>query len=145
MDQNIELLEYIYKNSEMGVYTMTELLKNIRNKENKIKIVVEKELKEYEKYLKKSKKYLSKFNVELSKNGMMAKMMSSMGIKKETMMDNSDSALAAMIIEGATMGTVEISSKIKNYKDVVDSKYISLAKDYLKMLECQIEELKKFL
>lgn len=145
MDENIELLEYIYKNAEMGVFTMTELLKDLKEKENKIKPVVEKELKEYEKYLKQSKKYLKKYDAPLNKNGMMAKMMSGMGIKKETMTDNSDAAIAHMIIEGATMGIVDIESKVKNYKTTADSKILSLGKKFLKTLECQVEELKKYL
>ena len=145
MDENIELLEYIYKNAEMGVFTMTELLKDLKEKENKIKPVIEKELKEYEKYLKLSKKYLKKYDVPLNKNGMMTKMMSSMGIKKETITDNSDSAIAHMIIEGATMGVVDIESKVKNYKNTAERKIINLGKDYLATLECQIEELKKYL
>lgn len=145
MDQNIELLKYLYKNSEMGIFAMTELLKNIENKENKIKPLIEKELKEYEKYFKKTKKYLEKYDVNLNQNNFMAKMMSSLGIKKESLIDNSDSALASMIIEGTTMGIVEIEAKIKNYKNVVENKYISLAKDYLKILNLQIKELKLFL
>lgn len=145
MDENIELLEYIYKNAEMGVFTMTELLKDLKEKENRIKPVIEKELKEYEKYLKLSKKELKKYEEPLIKNGLMAKMMSSIGIKKETISDNSDAAIAHMIIEGATMGIVDIESKIKNYKNTADHKVISLAKKFLKTLECQIEELKKYL
>ena len=50
MDENIELLEYIYKNSEMGIHTITCLLKDLNKLENKIKLKLEKELKEYEKY-----------------------------------------------------------------------------------------------
>ena len=145
MDENLELLEYIYKNAEMGTFTMTELLKDLKEKENRIKPVVEKELKEYEKYLKLSKKYLKKYDVPLNKNGMMTKMMSRMGIKKETMTDNSDAAIAHMIIEGTTMGIIDMESKIKNYKNTADETIINLAKKFLKTLECQIEELKKYL
>ena len=143
MDENVELLEYIYKNAEMGVFTMTKLLKDLKEKENRIKPVVEKELKEYEKYLKKSKKLLN--NEPLEKNGIISKMMSSMGIKKETISDNSDAAIAHMIIEGATMGIVDIKSKVKNYEKTANKKIITLAKNYSKMLECQIEELEKYL
>ena len=84
MDENVELLEYIYKNAEMGVFTITELLKDLNGKENKIKVVAEKELKEFEKFYKDSEKLLSKHNVPKNKNGTMAKMGASMGIKKET-------------------------------------------------------------
>ena len=75
----------------------------------------------------------------------MNKIMSSMGIKKEVESDNSDTAIAHMMIEGVTMGIVDIETKIKNYKNVVEDKYIDLAKDYLKTLNSQIEELKKFI
>ena len=60
MDENIELLEYIYKNAEMGMYTINELLKNLNNKENKIKMITEKELNEFEYFYKNSKKLLKK-------------------------------------------------------------------------------------
>ena len=145
MDENIELLEYIYKNSEMGIHTITCLLKDLNKLENKIKLILEKELKEYEKYYKKNKNYLDKFDKKLIKNNIMSKIMSSMGIKKEVESDNSDTAIAHMMIEGVTMGIVDIETKIKNYKNVVEDKYIDLAKNYLKTLNSQIEELKKFI
>lgn len=145
MDENAELLEYIYKNSEMGIFTITELLKNLNNKENKIKNVAEKQLKEFEQFYKDCKKILEKNNVTLKKNSSLSKIGTSMGIKMETMKDNSDASIAHMLIQGITMGTVEISSKIDNYKNVVDKKNIDLAKKYLITLENQIEELKKYL
>ena len=42
MDENVELLEYIYQNAEMGVYTLTKLLENLNGRENKIIKVAEK-------------------------------------------------------------------------------------------------------
>lgn len=57
MNENIELLEYIYENAEMGVYTTTCLINKLENKENKIKHVLESELKEYEKHMSESQKY----------------------------------------------------------------------------------------
>ena len=145
MDENIELLEYIYKNAEMGMYTINELLKNLNNKENKIKMITEKELNEFEYFYKNSKKLLKKNNVSSKNNGTFTKMSASMGIKMETMKDNSDANIAQMLIKGITMGTVEIESKIENYKNVVNKSNLALAKKYLKTLYKQIEELKKFL
>ena len=37
MDENLELLEYIYKNAEMGSYSLTKLIECLNCKENKIK------------------------------------------------------------------------------------------------------------
>lgn len=145
MDENLELLEYIYKNAEMGIFSLTTLIDLLNGKENKIKKTVEEEIKGYEKYLKDSKKLIEKHEYELKETGMMAKMGASMGIKKETKCDNSDAAIAHMIIEGLTMGVVDISSKINNYKGSADKKIISLAEDFLKFQEDEIEKLKTFL
>ena len=145
MDENLELLEYIYKNAEMGAFSLTTLIDLLNGKENKIKKTVEEEIKGYEKYLKESKKLIEKHKYELKETGMMAKMGATMGIKKETKCDNSDAAIAHMIIEGLTMGVVDISTKINNYKKSADKKIIKLAEDFLKFQEDEIEKLKSFL
>lgn len=145
MDENLELLEYIYKTAEMGSYSLTKLIECLNGKENKIKKVVEDEIKGYEKYLEDSKKLIEKHDYDLKESGLMAKMGAAMGIKKETMIDNSDASIAHMIIEGLTMGVVDISSKINNYKDDADKKILNLAKSFLKFQEDEIERLKTFL
>jgi len=76
MDVNTELLEYIYQSSEMGVVSLTNLLKDINGKENKLKPIISEELSSYEKYQKESKKLLFKNNTEVKENSMMTKMMS---------------------------------------------------------------------
>ena len=145
MNQNLELVEYLYKNSEMGVYTLTKLLEELNGKENKIKKLVEEELKEYEKFYKESKKIITKHKLEPDGNSIMAKMGSDMGIKKVVKKDNSDSSIAHMIIEGVTMGLVDIETKIKNYTGEVDGDIMRLAKNYKKALEKQKEDLQAYL
>ena len=54
MNENVELLEFIYKTAEMGSFTLTKLINELKDKENKIKKVVEDEIKGYEKYIKES-------------------------------------------------------------------------------------------
>lgn len=145
MNENIELLEYIYKNSEMCVFTLTKLLEDLEGKENKIKKVIDEEIKKYQSYLKEAEKIIKQNKFELSKNSLMAKMGSSMGIKKEVRIDNSDAAIAHMLTEGITMGIVDIESKIKNYKKCVDKEIYDLAKEYLKYHQSEIEKLKEFM
>ena len=140
MNVNTELLEYIYQSSEMGVVSLTNLLKDLNNKENKLKPIISDELTLYEDYQKKSKKLLSKNKVEAKENSMMKKMMSKMGIAKETKKDNSDAAIAHMLIEGFTMGVVDIESKIKNFKEDADKKVLDLAEEYLKFQQKEIEK-----
>lgn len=145
MNKNNELLEYIYQTAEMGVFSTTKLIEDINGKENKIKKVIEGILKGYENFLKDSKKMLEKKKTEIKENSTFSKMGASMGIKKEVKEDNSDAAIAHMMIEGLTMGTVDISSKIKNYEGDADKDILALAKKFLKFQEESIEFLKKYL
>ena len=83
MDENLELLEYIYKDSDMSVITLEKLLQELNDKDNKIKKKTEEILKSYEDFLSKSKKLLNKFDSPLEENSYIAKMGAKMGIKKE--------------------------------------------------------------
>ena len=145
MNENIELLEYIYKNSQMGADSLTTLLKAIQNKDNKMKPIIEEQLKEYEKFIKESEKLLKKYKVELKEYGMMAKMGSWIGINMEMLKDNSDSRVASMLIQGLTMGTVEMTKKIDDYTKTAEKNVLNLAKDFLKFQENSIEKTKPFL
>lgn len=145
MDENLELLEYIYKDSDMSVVTLEKLLQELNDKDNKIKKKTEEILKSYEVFLSKSKKLLNKFDSPLKENGYLAKMGAKMGIKKEVKSDNSDAAIADMLIKGISMGSIDIEKRITNYKEVVNKKYLDFASDFLKFQQKTIEELKAFL
>lgn len=145
MNENLELLQYLYQSSEMGVLALTNLLKELNDKENKLKKIISDELTIYEKYFKESKKILKKNKGKVKSNSLMTKMMSKQGIKKEVSDDNSDASIAHMLIQGLTMGVVDIETKIKNYGDAVDKEINKLANDYLKFQQDEIEKLKKYL
>lgn len=145
MNENMELLNFVYENAEMGVHSLNNLSNILRNKDNKIKGLIEDELKEYNSFLKESEKLLKKNKVEPKKTNLMAKISSKMGIAMETMKDNSDPAIASMVIEGLTMGIVEMETKIENYKKLVDKKILKLSTKFLKFQEEEIEKLKTFM
>lgn len=145
MTENSELVLHIYKDAEMSAYTLTRLLRDLKDKDNKIKKTLEDILKEYEKWKNTTKKYLKKHDAEISTNGMMAKMMAGMGIDKEVKYDNSDSAMADMIIKGVSTGTVDMEKKIKQYKDEANEKELELAEEFLKFQEKTIDILKEYL
>lgn len=145
MNEKNELLIFVYKNAEMGAFSTKKLIERLKNKENKIKCIIEEEYKEYNNFVKKCKKILKSNNIEPQENSMFTKMQSGMGIAMETMMDNSDAALAQMLVEGFTMGVVQTTTKISAYKSIVDKSTLSIAKKYLKFQEEEIEKLKEFM
>ena len=145
MNENMELLNFVYENAEMGVHTLNNLSDILRKKDNKIKGLIEDELKEYNNFLKESEKLLKKNKLGYKKTNLMSKISSKMGIAMETMKDNSDPAIASMVIEGLTMGIVEMQTKIENYKKLVDKKILKLSIKFLKFQEEEIEKLKTFM
>lgn len=145
MKEKNELLMHIYKVSYMGEYSTNKLLMNLKNRENKIKNLLENELKEYEYYKKKSEKYILKEKLELPSTNIMTKMSSSLGIMIETLKDNSDTSIASMLIEGFTMGITEMKSKIEDYKNIESKKVLKLAKELLKYQQKEIDNLKAFM
>ncbi len=145
MNENNELLTYIYQVASMGVKSTTTLIITIKNTNNKIKKIVEDELKEYESFLKESKKLLKKNKIVPKDKCFMVEIMSKMGIKMEMLKDNSDPSIAEMLIQGFTMGVVEMEHKIDRYKENTDRSIIKLAKHLLKFQQESIELLKPYL
>lgn len=143
MNEKIELYKHIYKDSEMGIFTITKLLEELKEKDNKIKKDAEEILKGYERYFSEVKDLLGDY--EGCENGKMAKMGASMGIRKEVKSDNSDTSIAEMLIQGVSMGSLEMEKKIKNYKDVVDKKDLKFAEAFLEFQQDVITGLKKYL
>lgn len=145
MNENNELLEYMYQDAEMATYTLTELLEELKGRDNKIMKDIEKILKEYEEYVKDLKTQLKKESISCKPKGMLSKMMAKMGIKKEVIHDNSDGSIADMLIKGISMGSLDMEKKITQYKESVNKKTLDLAKEFLKFQQDTIEKLKSYL
>ncbi len=145
MNENNELLMFIYKNADMGVKSTNKLIRLLNTRDNKIKNVVEGELKGYENFLKKSKAMLKKNKVEPKSSSLMADISSSIAMDMEFMKDNSDAKIADILIRGFTMGNIEIDKKIKKFEEDADKDILKLAKDLKKFGEINIDLLKPYL
>ena len=145
MNENNELLTYIYQVASMGVKSTTTLINTIKNTNNKIKKIVEDELKEYESFLKESKRLLKKNKIAPKDKGFMVELMSKMGIKMELIKDNSDPYIADILTKGFTMGTVEMHRRIDRFEGDADKSILKLAKKLLEFQEKNIEFLKPYL
>ena len=145
MKEKNELLLHVYNDSDMSVTTLTELLEDLKEKDNKIKSVVEDLLKGYQSFLNRSKECLEKENIPLETEGIMTKMMANMGVSKEVKSDNSDASIADMLIKGISMGSIDMEKKIGDYKKEVEKKDLKVAKEFLKFQQKAIDKLKKFL
>ena len=145
MDENIEIMKHISKISDMGLYSTKSLLDNLKNKDNKIKELLEDQLQSYEYFYKVSKEYLEKLDIEPKKEGFLTKLGSEMGIMMETIKDNSDSAISSMLIEGFTMGEVELEGLTSRYKKKANKDVLNFVKEFQKFHKNSIEKLKTFI
>ena len=102
-------------------------------------------LQEYQKFEEETRNIYKENNKEISTPSMIAKMGSSMGISKEVKEDNSDSSIANMLIQGVSMGSLEIEKKLKEYDKELDKDEKSIAKKFLKFQEKTINHLKEYI
>ena len=145
MNRQCELLEKIYKDASMGRFSTQKLLENLKGKDNKITGVVESIFQDYSSFEQKAKEALVAQDKKPEEEGNMAKMMSSMGIFKEVLTDNSDSAIADLLIQGLSMGEIEMQKRVDNASDDINKDDLKLAKDFLKFQQKAQKELKKYL
>ena len=145
MNTNNELLIHIYETSDMGVKSTKKLLKILKDKDNKIKNEIERELKEYEIIYKKAKKILKKQNINPGTSNIIANISANTAMKMEIDKDNSDSKIADILMRGFIMGVAKIKKKIKDYKKEVDHSTLKLAKDLLKFQEESMKKVQKYL
>lgn len=132
MSKQYKLIEEIYKDASMGKFSTQKLLENLKGKDNKIIGDVERLFKEYSFYKEKAKDSMAARDILLNDESGISKMMSSMGIFKEVLADNSDSAIADLLIQGLFMGEIEMQKRIDKASDDIDKEDLKLAKDFLK-------------
>ena len=136
MNENVELLNYIHEDSLMGISSLTTMIRKLNDKDNKIKKLIESELKDYEYYKKESEKMLKKYKGEVLEASI---------INFDIMKDNSDSKIADILTRGFTMGTIDMNKKIDEYKKSADKNVLKLAKEFLEFQNKNIELLKEYL
>jgi len=142
MDIDLEFLNYIYQNAEMGKNTIRQLINIVDDTSFKQKL--DSQLKEYNEIFdiahnkteeaKKASKGIAGFT----------KLTTYFMININTLINKSPSHVAEMIIQGSTMGIIDVTKKLKEYKDA-HKEIIALAQMLLTFEQQNVEEMKKFL
>lgn len=142
MKENINALDELNKGASMGIDAVNITLERI--KEKKMKNIVSSLLKEYEATIKNVNEIYSEYNKgEPKETSFMNKVMTNNAIKMNLNMDENDSKIAEMLIQGINMGIIE-GRRLLNNKNIdrtvhklidcyVDyqEKYLDLLKDFL--------------
>ena len=142
MSEEVEFLNYIYKNAEMGIIGIDDVITKSSNE--KFTKLLKSQKEDYEEICKEAKDILKKYGKNNEEIGMMAKMSTKMMAEMNLMKDDSDQVIAKMMMEGSNKGVIEITEKINAYNNI-DAEIVVLANKLKSTLEKNIDELKKYL
>ena len=145
MNENNELLILLHDNIKMGLSSTKKLIELIKEKNNKIKFLLEEELQKYEEFYKKCKKYIKKEKIQIEHSSLLKKLTANTAMKMEIKKDNSDSKVASILIRGFNMGNIDIESKIKDYKKEANKETVNLAQELLDFGKKQIKLLEEYI
>ena len=107
-----ELYEEVYKNVKMGAESTVDMMAKIAD--GPLKTELGRELGEYEKLASEAKSALVSMGETPKEEGFFTRMSAKAGVMMNTMIDNTPSHIAQMVIEGCAMGTSGLIKKIND-------------------------------
>ena len=104
------------------------------------------ELDGYQDFANRARDQLTALSVVAKEVGTLAKLPSEISINMSTLVDDSTSKLAELMIDGNTMGVVQMKKELSRAEeDDISASAISLAEDVVAFQEQNIETMKTFL
>lgn len=142
MDHNTHLLNHIYQGAEMGVHTIHQLMD--KSRDPAFQDHLRTQLAEYEAIHEQAHQKLQATGYPVKDLGIGAKMGSTLSLQMQTLVDNSVSHMAEMMVQGSTMGIIETTKKLKQC-DGADQEVVALGEKLLRTEQSNLEHLKGFL
>ena len=142
MEQTEKLLQSIVENARMGIYACEQLLK--KADENAIRQEIMLEKQHYSSIARRGEQLMYENGAEPKPEGMMQRMGMWMGMQMNTISDRSPAHLADMLIQGATMGIVEMT-KARNSNPDASADAQGIASDFITKQQEAVDRLKGFL
>ncbi len=142
MDANAELLNYIRQNAQMGQDTVHQLCGIVN--EGEFKSLLDSQFSEYKKMFDATEKRLKAMGMKVKDVNALNKMGAYLMINMETLLDKSPEHIAEMMIQGSTMGVIQITRKLKEYRGA-DEEIKYMGEHLLSLEQQNIEECKRYL
>ena len=138
------LLCEIYKNANMGEDSLCMLIGKV--KDEKLRRDITCQLDTYAGHAQTAKNKLADMNVKAKELSPIAKISSEISMAVSTMTDSSAQKLAELIIEGSTMGIVELKKQITAAKNENAPEHIvNFANEVVTFEENSINRMKEYL
>lgn len=140
--QNQELLEEIYQATKMGMEATQIVIPKVHD--SGLREDIEAQRDSYAEFAEKSEKMLKQNHAEPDNQNPIKKATLWGAIEMSTLANTSTEHIAEIMINGTTMGIVDLTKKL-NELDDTDAGSKKLAMEYLKNEELHIDALKKHL
>ena len=138
-----EILAEIYRNCHLALESISDILPAIEDEELKAEILHQHE--EYERISGKSACLARDKGLEVKEPGAVKKAMMWSSIKMSTLMDNTRSHIAEMMVQGTVMGITSLKTSLGELPENDDEEITALLKELISVEEEFEKKLKEFL
>lgn len=142
MNKDTEMLNSIFQNVQMGTDTVNTILNDVKDEAMRDDLMLQ--LKEYGAFARRAEDLLSQRGEKAKDNNVFKKAMTETMAKFNSMQDASPSHIAEMMINGATMGIIDMTKKLREYNSA-NAAIHSLGSEVLKFEENTVEKMKNYL
>lgn len=143
MNQNAELLNFIYQNAQMGVVTISQLLDIVKDRDMRKQL--QSQRNEYERIHDRAAKLLNQNGYDEKGISALDTIKTYLMINLQTMVDKTNSHIAQMMLLGSTMGIVQATRNSKKYENSSEADILDLNEDLLRFEEDNFQALKAYL
>ncbi|MCI8388740.1 MAG: hypothetical protein HFE63_09770 [Clostridiales bacterium] len=141
MDNNEKLLQEVYRNVKMGGDSIVNLLDKVDDKKLRGEMTVE--LDAYRRFSNEAGQKLNERGLKPQELSPVAKTSAKVGMAFNTMLDTTTSHIAEMMINGATMGIIDLEKQLNEGGHSPEAK--AFADDVLEFEKNTVERLGTFL
>ena len=142
--QTAELLTAVYKNVKMAGDSILNLMPKVKDEKLKSDMTVQ--LSKFEGFASQAAKLLAEEGVKPEQENAMTRMSAKWGSMMNTMLDDTTSHLAEMMVEGATMGVTDMMRVVRESENTgVSEKALRLAREVCAYEEKVAEDMKSYL
>ena len=142
MTEDNALLDEVYKSVTMGSDSVSTLIGKTNDADMRAALTVQ--LEGYQNFTSTTRTKMNEKNYKIKETGVLAKIPAEVTMNVTTMMDNSNTKIAEMMINGSTMGIIELTRKIRR-TPCADADSSKIANDVVAFEENNIAKMKTFL
>ena len=134
----------IYKNTKMGADAIINLLPSVKN--DGLRSAMTRQLDGYEKYAARAAKHLEGEGVCPKEENWLTRFSARIGMAFNTMLNDSSSHIAEMMVKGSNMGITDMTKLLNHYESAGNAaEAVRLAHEVVAFEEHNLEVMRRYL